>query len=141
MAAGAAEVCDDFGRPPPTEVDPWNEGDAVNSDEAVMVSANWEEVRALMWHFVGIERSNKRLERARRRLELIREEIDEYYWRFRITRDVLELRNISLVGHLMVESAARRKESRGLHYTLDYPRIDPAYATDTVFTKREGPEA
>ncbi len=138
LAAGAAEVCDDYGRSPPSAVRPWDAGDTVDSDEAVMVSANWEEVRALMWNFVGIVRSNKRLERARRRIELMREEIREYYVRFRVTRDLLELRNISLVGHLVIECARRRLESRGLHYNLDYPETDPAFARDTVFDKRTG---
>ena len=106
-----------------------------------MVSANWEEVRALMWNFVGIVRSDKRLERARRRVELLREEILEYYWKFRVTRDVLELRNISLVGHLIIECARQRKESRGLHYTIDYPDTRDAFARDTVLDKRSGPRA
>lgn len=141
LAAGAVEVCDDFGRDPPATVSEWNEGDAVDSDEAVMVSANWEEVRALMWNFVGIVRSNKRLERARRRIELVREEIREYYWRFRVTRDLLELRNISLVGHLIVESARRRTESRGLHHNIDYPDRDPEQAHDTIIGAKEIPQS
>ncbi|MCA9648449.1 MAG: L-aspartate oxidase [Myxococcales bacterium] len=141
LAAGAAEIADQFGREPPDSVREWNEGDAVNSDEAIMVSANWEEVRALMWNFVGIVRSDKRLARARRRIEMLREEIREYYWRFRVTRDVLELRNIALVGHLIIECARRRKESRGLHYTLDHPETSPEFECDTEFNKRQGPDA
>ncbi|MCA9689090.1 MAG: L-aspartate oxidase [Myxococcales bacterium] len=140
LASGAASVCDDFGRGPPETVTPWNEGAAVDSDEQVMVSANWEEVRALMWNFVGIVRSDKRLERGRRRIELIREEILEYYWRFRVNRDILELRNISLVGNLIIECARRRKESRGLHYNLDYPALDPTLAADTRLDKHTGPK-
>jgi len=137
LAAGAAEVAPEFGREPPDVVADWNESDAVDSDEAVMVSANWGEVRALMWNFVGIVRSNKRLERARRRIALIREEIREYYLRFRVTRDLLELRNISLVGNLVIECARRRPESRGLHSNLDYPAIDPALDHDTLLHKRQ----
>ena len=139
LAKGAAEVCAEFGRTPPAKVDPWNENDAVDSDEAVMVTANWEEVRALMWNYVGIVRSDKRLARARRRLDILHQEIREYYWNYRVNRDVLELRSVALVGLLMVESAARRKESRGLHYTLDYPDIDPAQAVETIFTRQDGP--
>lgn len=135
LARGAAEVYEEFGRAPPTKVDPWDERDAVDSDEAVMVTANWEEVRALMWNYVGIVRSDKRLARARRRLDLLLQEIREYYWRYRVTRDVLELRSIAQVGYLMVESASRRRESRGLHYTLDFPETDPALAHETIFTR------
>jgi L-aspartate oxidase len=139
LAKSASEVFEEFGRAPPSKVDPWNEGDAVNSDEAVMVTANWEEVRALMWNYVGIVRSDKRLARARRRLEILHQEIREYYWHYRITRDVLELRSLALVGYLMVESAMRRRESRGLHFTLDYPETDPAQAHETIFTRQDGP--
>ena len=138
LAAGAAEKASEGGREPPAQVDPWNEGAAVDSDEAVIVSAHWEEVRALMWNFVGIVRSDKRLARAHRRLEMIRDEIHEYYWRFRVTRDVLELRNITLVGRLIVEAAMRRKESRGLHYTLDYPELSEDFSSAIVFDKYDG---
>ncbi|MBL8972444.1 MAG: L-aspartate oxidase, partial [Myxococcales bacterium] len=141
LASGAAEVADDFARGAPDLVTPWNEGTAQNSDEAVMVSANWEELRALMWNFVGIVRSDKRLERGRRRIELLREEIAEYYWKFRVTRDVLELRNIALVGHLILECARTRKETRGLHYNIDYPDTLPEFAHNTLVDKRTGPRA
>lgn len=139
LADGAAAACDDFGREPPDQLSNWNEGDAVDSDEAVMVSANWEEVRALMWNFVGIVRSNKRLDRALRRIQMLREEIREYYWSFRVTRDLLELRNISLVGNLIIECARRRRESRGLHYNLDFPAtLETAVQNTLLNKKRDG---
>jgi len=115
------------------DVPPWDPGAAVDPNEAVLVTHNWEEVRRLMWNYVGIVRADKRLMRARRRLDLLREEIRDYYWRFKVTRDVIELRNIADVAHLIVDCASRRKESRGLHYTLDYPnRDDHTWNKDTV---------
>jgi L-aspartate oxidase len=108
----------------------WEYGDAAPSDEAIVVEHNWNEVRTCMWDYVGIVRTDKRLERAIRRISNLREEIRQYYWDYLITADILELRNIVLVGELIVRSAQMRKESRGLHYTLDYPeRSDNASDT------------
>jgi L-aspartate oxidase len=124
----------------PPQVAPWYAGAASQSDEAVVITQNWDEVRRLMWNYVGIVRTDRRLERARRRIELIRSEIREYYWNFRVTGDLLELRNLALCAHLIVESARRRKESRGLHYNADYPHKDERYAKDTILRRGDGPE-
>ncbi len=117
---------------PHPSVPDWDVGSAGNSDEAVVITHNWDEVRRLMWNYVGIVRSDKRLRRASRRIALLQEEIQEYYWRYFITRDFLELRNIAQVAALIVECAAARHESRGLHYTIDYTSTDPKLAKDTV---------
>ncbi|MBS1122454.1 MAG: L-aspartate oxidase [Deltaproteobacteria bacterium] len=117
----AAAAVKDAPRTRPSQVAPWSYGVATDSNDAIVVSLNWEEIRRFMWSYVGIVRSDKRLERARRRIDILRDEIREYYLDFKITSDLIELRNVALVAHLVIESARRRKESRGLHYTLDYP--------------------
>ena len=123
----------------PAHVAPWYAGEAGSSDEAVVVSHNWDEIRRLMWNYVGIVRSDRRLERAARRIELIRDEIRDYYWNVAINGDLVELRNIALCAQLIIECARRRTESRGLHYNIDHPDHDPRLARDTIVVRGDGP--
>jgi L-aspartate oxidase len=131
-AASLKEV--DRGKPFP-QVPEWETAGAGPSDEAVVITQNWDELRRLMWNYVGIVRSTTRLRRAARRIALLQEEIVEYYWKYFVTRDLLELRNIATVAQLIVECAESRKESRGLHFTIDHPATDPKQARDTVIKR------
>jgi L-aspartate oxidase len=132
--AAAAHITrhwDEMPAPPP--IRSWDESRVSHSDEEVVVQHNWREIRRFMWDFVGIVRTTKRLERAQHRVALLRQEVEEYYGNFRVTPDLIELRNLVEVADLIVRSALHRKESRGLHYTLDYPDTLPD-AVDTILT-------
>jgi L-aspartate oxidase len=128
-AAHIGRHFDEMPAPPP--IRPWDESRVTDSDEEVIVQHNWREIRRFMWDYVGIVRTTKRLERAQHRIKLLRREVEDYYGEFRVTADLIELRNLVEVADLIVRCALTRKESRGLHYTLDYPGMLPE-AKDTI---------
>jgi len=117
--------------PAPPAIRPWDESRVSVADEDVVVQHNWREIRRFMWDYVGIVRTTKRLERAKHRVDMLRGEVADYYGNYRVTADLIELRNLVDVADLIVRSALHRHESRGLHYTLDYPEM-LAEAKDTI---------
>jgi L-aspartate oxidase len=120
---------------PTPEVPDWQVGNATPSEEAVIITHNWDELRRTMWNYVGIVRSDTRLQRAARRIAVLQEEIRQYYWAHFVTRDLLELRNIATVAELIVSCASARKESRGLHTTMNHPQTSADWADDTVMKR------
>jgi L-aspartate oxidase len=122
--------------PEPAALPGWDAAHAVDSDEQVVITQTWDEIRRFMWNYVGIVRTHRRLKRAQRRIELVQDEIRAYYWDFRITSDLIELRNLAAVAEMVVSCALKRRESRGLHYTLDFPESDDRFLKDTIIRRR-----
>lgn len=118
-----------------TSLPAWETGRAQDPDERVVIHQVWQEIRRFMWNYVGIVRTTNRMKRARRRIALVQEEIHHYYWDYKLTLDLIELRNLATVADLVVQCALRRRESRGLHTTLDFPETDPRFVSDTIIQR------
>src|SRR5205823_12876558 len=132
FSEATAQVIASFSRPEkPPALPGWDESRVTDADEEVVISHNWDELRRTMWNYVGIVRTDKRLERARHRIQLLQDEIEEFYAQFRVSNDLIELRNLVLTAELIVRSALARHESRGLHFSRDFPEALPV-ARDTV---------
>nr|MBP8172177.1 L-aspartate oxidase [Pseudomonas sp.] len=130
--SAAADICAQLAQVEmPNALPGWDASQVTDSDEDVIIAHNWDELRRFMWDYVGIVRTNKRLQRAEHRVRLLLDEIDEFYSNYKVSRDLIELRNLAQVAELMIRSAMLRHESRGLHYTLDYPE-QLAEARDTI---------
>jgi L-aspartate oxidase len=122
--------------PARADLPPWDPGKASQPDEQVVNSQVWDEIRRFMWNYVGIVRTNRRLARARMRIDFVQDEIQRYYWDFAVTGDLVELRNLATVAQCVVDCALQRRESRGLHFTLDYPDADKRFIADSVVQRR-----
>jgi len=120
------------------DLPPWDASRVTDPDEEIVISHNWDELRRFMWDYVGIVRTTKRLQRAQHRIRLLTREIDEYYSNFRVSHDLIELRNLVLTAELIVRCALQRRESRGLHFSRDYPELLPK-ARNTLLRKPSRP--